>query len=141
MSTWTGARPTDGQQRGELERRVSELERLVGQLVNIISVTGGDVNIEAPGKVKIKGTSGVAIETANSVQVNGISMQIAAAGSMAIKASCSIAIKGATVSIDGAPLRLNGGGKPVARTGDLTMPNPSPGAPSIIGPGSPSVLA
>ncbi|HEY3441231.1 MAG TPA: hypothetical protein VGK29_10785 [Paludibaculum sp.] len=68
-------------------------------------------------------------------------MGIAANGSAKVKASGNIAIKGARVNIDGSPLRLNGGSKPVARTGGTTMPSPSPGAPATIGPGCPSLLA
>ena len=132
MSSWTGTRPTDGLQRGDLEKRVSELERLVGQLVTVIKINAGGVSIESQGNISIN--------CPLSLSIGGGSVSIKASANLSIEAAVA-KLQGSLVSIQGSPLRLNGGSKPVARTGDLTMPSPGPGAPSIIGPGCPTVLA
>ena len=132
MSSWTGTRPTDGQQRGDLEKRVSELEKLVAELVKVIKISAGGVSIESQGNLSIN--------CPVSLSIGGCGVSIKATANLSIEAAIA-KLQGSLVNIQGTPLRLNGGSKPVARTGDLTMPNPAPGAPSIIGPGCPTVLA
>jgi hypothetical protein len=119
MSSWTGAKPTAGLHRGDLEKRVSDLEKQIAELMKVIKLTGGSVSIESTGMVHIKGAGSVSIESG---------------GGMAIRT-------GATLDLQGAVVRLNGGTHPVARSGDITLPNSSVIVPLIIGPGCPTVLA
>lgn len=84
----------------------------------------------------------VALETRlkaleGAVQVSGGNVKIASAGGLSLQG-------GATVDIRGAVIKLNGGGRPLARLGDrVTMPATTPGAPALgqISEGSPTVLA
>ncbi len=132
MSTWT--RHTDGLQRDDLERRVSELEKLVAQLVKVIKITGGGVSIESQGNISIN--------CPICLSIGATSVSIKSGSNLGIEAAI-VQIQGqAYVDIKGAPVRLNGGSKPVARTGDMAVPTSSaPGAPSVIGLACPTVLA
>ena len=79
MSSWTGERSTAGLQRPDLERRVSELERLVGELLKVIKLTTGCVRIASPGMVQIRGVQ-VTLEAFSSIDIKaGASCKIQSA--------------------------------------------------------------
>jgi uncharacterized protein (DUF2345 family) len=111
----------------------SNLEQRLAKLENAIKVgNDGSITIESNNKIKIKSASSVEIE-------GGATLVIKAGANVEIRAGGALTLKGTgQTSLDGGIIRLNGGGMPLARVGDMvtTAMGPAP----IIG-GNPTVTA
>lgn len=112
MSSWTPGRPTIGANRPDvaaLEKRLAALEKAISvDPAGNVTIKGINVTIEANATVKIKGAATVSIDASGMVEVKG------------------------------AQVKLNQGGKPLARVGDpVTVTGP---VGTIIA-GNPTILA
>jgi hypothetical protein len=112
----------------------SDLEQRLAKLESVIRIgTDGSVTIECNNKVRIKAAGSVEIEGSSTVIVKG-------AANVEVQAGSNLTLKGTAVTnVQGSLVKLNGGGKPLARVGDIVL-NPM-GAPGIVQGGCPTVLA
>ena len=128
-------------------RSILDLERRLARLESVISVdASGNVLIHSTGNVKITSAMNVDIEAGAVTSVNGGTSMSIRAPSISILADADVSLKGATLQLSaqgpaelqGNPVRLNRGSKPIARSGDLVV---GPGGMGTIqGPGNPKVL-
>jgi hypothetical protein len=129
-------------------RSILDLERRLARLESVISIdASGNVLIHSTGNVKITSARNVDIEAGAVTTVNGrLSMSISAP-SVGIRADADASLQCAMLRLSalgvaelkGTPLLLNGGSKPIARSGDSVLVAPG-GVGTIQGPGNPMVL-
>ena len=124
-----------------------DLERRLARLESVISVdASGNVLIHSTGNVRIASARNVDIEAGAVMSVNGGTNLSISAPSTSIRADANVSLDGATLQLSaqgpaelqGDPVRLNRGLKPIARSGDLVV-GPG-GLGTIQGPGNPKVL-
>lgn len=102
----------------DTERKVAELQQQNAQLRAFITVNGNSLTIKS-----------------------NQALTIQAGADLLLKSSTVAALEaGGTVQVKGAQIRLNGGGKPVARLGDAVQLPPQLGPNGQIIQGSPTVF-
>jgi hypothetical protein len=112
---------------GSIEQRLAKLE----SLIKIGS--DGSLTIECNGRIRIKAAASVEIEGATTVVVKGAAkVDVAAGTALTLKAAGQASLQGSLV-------KLNGGSKPLARTGDMVALPVGP--PGTVQGGNPTVLA
>jgi hypothetical protein len=124
-----------------------DLERRLARLESMISVdASGNVLIHSTGDVRIASARNVDIAAGAVTSVNGGTTMSIGAPSISIRADADVSLNGATLQLSaqgpaelqGNPVLLNGGSKPIARSGDLVV---GPGGMGTIqGPGNPKIL-
>ncbi len=122
MSTVTYVPPS-----GSIEQRLAKLE----SVVKIGS--DGSVTLECNGKIRIKAAASVEIDAATTVVVKGAAkVEVSAGAALTLKAAGQANLQGSLV-------KLNGGSKPIARTGDMVALPVGP--PGTVQGGNATVLA
>ena len=116
-----GADPAPDKEPAALRQRLAALEARLKALEGAVQVSGGGVKIVSAGTLSLHGAAMVDVKSAGTLSLQGA----------------------ATVDIKGGLIKLNGGGKSLARLGDRVVVQPAaPGAPTTgqIAEGSPTVL-
>jgi hypothetical protein len=123
---------------------VSDVEQRLARLERIIKIEDdGSVTIEC-NKITIKAASTVEIECATNLRVRssmnlrldaGANLSVNGCSNVEVQAGAGLSLKGAAAtSVRGSTITLNGGSKPLARSGDVV-------ANGVIQSGSPTITA
>ncbi len=114
--------------------------RIQGETVMVKSLKGGvtfeskkDFKLESKRRMTVKASTRVDLEA-------GVNLNVKAGAQVDLEAGAKLNVKGGGLtSIRGAIIKLNNGGKPIARLGSTTMTSPV-GGPGAVTSGSPTVL-
>ena len=99
-----------------IAERVAALEKELADLKKAVAVSATGIVIKSPGSISIEAASNAQIRAGASLDLDA----------------------GGTADLRGSLVRLNGGGAPIARVGDIAtgVGGPAP----ITGPGNPTVM-
>ncbi|GAA0770432.1 hypothetical protein E1180_20035 [Roseibium denhamense] len=90
-----------------MRQRINALESEVARLRSVISISGGDVDIVATGKIHIYAHQDVIVDAAGNANIWAGSAVSVSSSTVEVSASGSVAIEGSTIDIDGSDIDLN----------------------------------
>ncbi len=136
------------QQLAKLQQQVNALQAQVNALRAVIQIANGVATVQSK-HIRIQGETvkvkslkdGVTIESKKDLKLESKRrMMMKASAQVDLEAGANLKLKGVGLtSIRGSIIKLNNGGKPIARLGSTTM-TPPVGGPGAVTSGSPTVL-
>lgn len=128
------------QQLAMMQQRIRTLETQIAALQSVLIVTQAGATLQAP-TLLLQSLNGTTIRSGKSLAIDaGESITTRSGTSTLIRASSTALVEGAgTLDLKGAPIRLNGGTKPLATVGSQVQLTGQPigqvitGSPAILG--------
>lgn len=135
-----GAQVSIDQQLAIMQQRIKTLETQIAALQSVLIVTQAGATLQAP-TLLLQSLSGTTIRSGKNLAIDaGESITTRSGTSTLIRASSTALVEGAgTLDLKGAPIRLNGGTKPLATVGSQVQLTGQPigqvvtGSPAILG--------